>query len=235
MCVMFAGNINMNPPPHTHTHRCWNWTSTTRTRCTTEASPSTSLACTIKPSLTSPRSKYIPDLDVCVYVRVCIVHTIRTHTHNNARSLSLPLSLSRSFSLPPSLSLSLSHRYTHTHTPQAVRLDPQNASALFNRGSALDSLGIFVHAFLRARAHTHTHIICSYRYLYLSAFVSSKLTKRALRCRTIRPRHCRLHQGAGARHGRRGLAPARTLIPHPRTQGRRFQVRGKSRADQSIV
>ena len=170
---------------------------------------------------------------MCVCMCVCVLYIPYAHTHNKARSLSLPLSLSLSFSLSPSLSLINTQK--HTHTPQAVRLDPQNASALFNRGSALDSLGIFVHAFLRARAHTHTHIICSYRYLYLSAFVSSKLTKRALRCRTIRPRHCRLHQGAGARHGRRGLAPARTLIPHPRTQGRRFQVRGKSRADQSIV
>ena len=172
---------------------------------------------------------------MCVCMCVCVLYIPYAHTHTITHALSLFLSLSLvlSLSLPPSLSLSLID--THTHTPQAVRLDPQNASALFNRGSALDSLGIFVHAFLRARAHTHTHIICSYRYLYLSAFVSSKLTKRALRCRTIRPRHCRLHQGAGARHGRRGLAPARTLIPHPRTQGRRFQVRGKSRADQSIV
>ena len=29
---------------------------------------------------------------------------------------------------------------------EAVRLDPSNASALFNRGSALDSLGRFDHA-----------------------------------------------------------------------------------------
>ena len=87
----------------------------------------------------------------------CVYCTYHTRTHNNARSLSLPLSLSLvlSLSLPLSLFLSLSHKYTHT--PQAVRLDPQNASALFNRGSALDSLGIFVYACVRARAHTHTH------------------------------------------------------------------------------
>ena len=90
---------------------------------------------------------------MCVCVRVCIVHAIRTHTIT--RALSLFLSLSLSFSL--SLSLSLINTQKHTHTPQAVRLDPQNASALFNRGSALDSLGIFVHACVRARARTHTY------------------------------------------------------------------------------
>ena len=88
---------------------------------------------------------------------VCVLYIPYAHTHTITHALSLFLSLSLvlSLSLPPSLSLSLID--THTHTPQAVRLDPQNASALFNRGSALDSLGIFVHACVRARAHTHTY------------------------------------------------------------------------------
>ena len=99
----------------------------------------------------------------------------------------LSSSLFLSFSL--SLSLSHTHIHAHAHTPQAVRLDPQNASALFNRGSALDSLGILVHhacARARARTHAHTHMHTRAHHLLVPIFtsirtlVSYKLTKRSL-------------------------------------------------------